>query len=121
MVVHAAAFGDDLAYSIHVNRTDITQLFYLVDATADDLRMAKNRSDLEKARLTSIHMLVSDFTGSTSSKLTTVRFPAAFLLRGAAVAFLKGSIPSVLAQAWQRNPGPGIAARVYFDWENFSH
>jgi hypothetical protein len=49
-----------------------------------------------------------------SSKFTIVLLSAAgFLLFGAA-GFLNGSAPDAFAHWWQRKPGPGLAAMVYF-------
>lgn len=69
---------------------------------------------------TSMHIEVKLLTGSTSSKFLTTRFSVAVLrFLGSDGFFLKGSTPEDLAHVWQRNPGPGSAATVYFDTVNF--
>ena len=49
-----------------------------------------------------------------SSKFTIVRLSTGALRFLGGAGFLNGSAPDSLAHLWQRKPGPGLAAIVYF-------
>ena len=103
-------FGD----LIHVNVPNVAQCFNIVDMASDDLQVELMYTfSMTRAKRTLIHK-DARVGNRLSSKLTTVRLSAGALRFLDGAGFLNGSTPESLAHLWQRKPGPGLAAIVYF-------